>query len=450
MKVKVRDKVNAAEKNVKKDADNTIILGGGLAGVSLAYFLDGKSVVLEKESVLGGLCRSFSLNGIIYDVGPHILFSKNKDILNLHNSLVECNTIRRSNKIFFKNRFVKYPFENDLSALDVNDRDYCLKEFLDNPYESYDVKNMLQFFLKTFGEGMTRLYLQPYNEKIWKFDPAFMDLQMVERIPKPPKEDIIKSANGVETEGYTHQLYFNYPKSGGTQQLIKAYADKCTGKTDFVTDVVIESIKRNGNDWIVKTNNGTFNSKKLINCMPLQELSKYIELPEDSLNALKSLNYTSIYIMLLQVKKDNFGNNFAVYFPDKDIIFHRVSKLDYLGENYSGDGFSTIMVEITYRPKSYLSMLDKDIIKDTVIKDLEKTGFIKKEDIIGSELKDFQYAYVIYDIDHRKNVDKILKYLADEGIYCNGRFAEFEYLNTDAVAEHSQKLAEKLNSNNSK
>ena len=50
---------------------------------------------------------------------------------------------------------------------------------------------MLQFFLKTFGEGITKTYLQPYNEKIWKYDPSFMDVQMVERIPKPPKEDVM-------------------------------------------------------------------------------------------------------------------------------------------------------------------------------------------------------------------------------------------------------------------
>ena len=46
---------------------------------------------------------------------------------------------------------------------------------------------MIQFFYKIFGEGITRTYLEPYNRKIWKFDPSFMDTQMVERIPKPPK-----------------------------------------------------------------------------------------------------------------------------------------------------------------------------------------------------------------------------------------------------------------------
>ena len=35
---------------------------------------------------------------------------------------------------------------------------------------------------------------------------------MVDRIPRPPDDDIIKSAKGIDTEGYKHQLYFHYPK----------------------------------------------------------------------------------------------------------------------------------------------------------------------------------------------------------------------------------------------
>jgi protoporphyrinogen oxidase len=212
----------------------TVILGGGIAGLSLASFLEHPVTVLEREQTVGGLSRSYSLNGVFYDIGPHIVFSKNKEVLDLHTSLIPTTRIRRSNQIFFKGRYVKYPFENDLAALDPLDRDYCLNEFLANPYEGYKPENMLQFFLSVFGEGITKLYLQPYNEKIWKFDPAFMDMQMVERIPKPPKEDVIQSAKGVPTEGYTHQLYFHYPSAGGFQSLVDAYRSRalCEGEPD--------------------------------------------------------------------------------------------------------------------------------------------------------------------------------------------------------------------------
>lgn len=419
---------------------NTIILGGGIAGLSLAHFLEGKSVILEKEKQIGGLCRSFEFNGIFYDWGPHIMFSKNEKILKFHTSLVETNRIKRSNKIYHKGRLIKYPFENDLSALDKSDRDYCLQEFINNPYENLEAKDMLQFFLKTFGKGITKLYLQPYNEKIWKFDPAMMDTQMVERIPKPPKEDVIKSAKGIATEGYTHQLFFYYPKKGGFQQLIDAYAKLIEGKSEIINPVEIKSIRKKGEVWNVETDKGIFNGKRLVNCMPIHELFRYIEAEKEVVEAVNNLKYNSIYVAVVQAKKDNVGNNFSINFADKEIIFHRFSKLNFLGKNYClPDGGSTLLVEITYRRDS--ECIDTKNIKERVIEDLDRLNLVKREDVTAIELRDSKYAYVIYDLNHRKNIDFVLSYLLKMGIQSCGRFAEFEYLNTDVVAAHSMELA---------
>ena len=256
-----------------------------------------------------------------------------------------------------------------------------LKEFLNNPYENYDANNMQQFFLKTFGEGITKLYLQPYNEKIWKFDPSYMDTQMVERIPKPPKEDVIKSAEGIETEGYKHQLYFNYPKAGGIEQLILGFKNNIIEKADIVNPVNIKRINKTNNIWNVKTDRGDFTSEMLINCMPLNELFNYIEAPQDVVNTLNELKYNSIYIILLQARKDNIKDNFALYVADKSIIFHRISKLNFLGENYSDkNNYSTILAEITFRSDSYLSGLGTEKIKKIVLDDLDRLNLVSKKD----------------------------------------------------------------------
>lgn len=423
----------------------TIILGGGLAGVSLAYFLKQKSIILEKEQRLGGLCRSFELNKIFYDIGPHILFSKNEGILNFCASLMGANKIRRSNKIYHNGRLVKYPFENGLSALTAQDRNYCLQTFLSNPHESYEAQNMRQFFLKTFGEGITELYLQPYNKKIWKLDPSFLDIKMVGRVPRPSKEDMLKVARGIETEGYLQQLYFYYPKRGGIQQLVDGFSNLVSDKTLFIKPVKILKISKQRGLWRVQTNRGNFSSKTLVNCMPLPELFHCLEAPSDVLMALGGLRYNSINIVVLQVKGDNLGNNFSLYFADKDIIFHRLSKINFLGEHYAPrNNGSTILAEITYHPNLFCASRQKET-RDQVIADLDKLGLVKKQDVTAVEMKNFKYAYVVYDLNHSKNVEYILRYLSGIGITCCGRFAEFEYLNMDAVVEHSQKIAKKLN-----
>ncbi len=418
-----------------------VILGGGIAGLSLAYFLEGPSVVLEKEERLGGLSRSFSFNGVPYDVGPHIMFSKDREILDLHTSLVETDKVRRSNQIFYKRRLVKYPFENDLAALPPQDRDFCLNAFLENPHEGRPARNMLEFFLKTFGEGITRLYLQPYNEKIWKFDPARMDLQMVERIPKPPKEDIVKSANGVPTEGYLHQLYFRYPKRGGFQSLVDAYAREAAKKAQVLNPVRLERLRRQAGVWTVDTDRGSFETDALVNCMPLHELFRYLKAPESIRAALDKLLFNSIHIVVVQAAKDAIGEHFALYFPDRETAFHRVSKLDFLGPAYRRPGATTLLAEVTFRPGE---PQDGAKIGRAVVDGLESQGLVRREDVLGVETRTFHYAYVIYDLDHRKNTDAVLGWLREQGIRCCGRFAEFEYMNSDAVAASARRLAREL------
>lgn len=424
----------------------TIILGGGIAGLSLASFINDDSIILEKNDKVGGLSRSYTINGIDYDIGPHIIFSKNREVLDLHTSMVDTDKIRRSNQIFYQGRYVKYPFENDLSALPEADRDYCLKEFLNNPYESYDANNMLQFFLKTFGEGITRCYLQPYNEKIWKFDPSCMDTQMVERIPKPPKEDVIASAAGVATEGYTHQLYFHYPKQGAFQTLVDAYAEKAQERCTIKTSETIRTIEGKAGAWRVTTDNGVFEGERLVNCMPIHQLFKYIDTPDDVEAAKSALKYNAIHIIALHVRKDSIGDHFALYFSDPEIIFHRLSKLNFLGKSYTRpDGGSTLLLEVTFRPDSYLASLPVEEIQRRAIEDLASQGLIDASDVVSAEVRTEEYAYVIYDLDHRKNADRVLSYLESIGISSAGRFAQFEYLNSDGVVENTLELARKLN-----
>jgi len=425
----------------------TIILGGGIAGLSLASFINHETIVLEKESICGGLSRSYKLDGIYHDIGPHIIFSKNQEVLDLHTKLIHTNRLRRSNKVFHKNCYIKYPFENDLGGLPAEDCSYCLQEFLNNPYENYQATNMLQFFLKTFGEGITRLYLQPYNQKIWKFDSSCMDTQMVERIPKPSKEDVIASANGTETEGYLHQLYFHYPSEGGFQSMVNAYLEKAKKNGQVHTNIEIQSIEGSNNAWKINTSQGTFEGDRLINCMPIHELFKYITPPEKIIKTLGNLKYNSIYVVVLHLKQDNLGDNIGLYYADPNIIFHRLARLNFFGKNYCHpDNSSTVMAEVTFRPNSYLSSLDKTTVESHIINDMIKIGVINsKNDIINIKTREFKYAYVIYDLDHRQNTDLILNYLKSLSIYSVGRFAEFEYLNTDGVVERTLKLAKIIN-----
>ena len=433
---------------------NFIILGGGLSALSLAYFLQSKKdidqiTILEKEDKIGGLCRTFETNGIEYDVGPHIIFSKDKEILDFMNNLLGENNEkhRRSNRLLHKKAFVQYPFENDLSKLPDDDKHYCVNAFMHNPYEDYDAQNMLQFFLKTFGEGITNLYLRPYNEKIWKFDPSFMDTQMVNRIPKPPKEDILKSASGETVDGYTHQLYFTYPKTGGTEAIINALRGKLTNKVKIITNKQVEKVFKVNDKFEVIAGNEKFISDRLVSTMPLDEfVSCYQEEKTDEvINAAKNLRSNAIAISIVNVKQDRAGDNYAFMIADRNVIFHRLSKLDFMGERYHKANSATYMIEVTYRKNDRIDLMSDSDLTSKIIEGLKEIGFIDNEkDVNFTDLKRFDYAYVIYDLAHKRNVSLLREYFLKQNVDLNGRFGSFEYLNMDAIIRQSKNLAEKI------
>ncbi len=430
-----------------------IILGGGLAGISLAHFLqDDPRItaidILEKENEPGGLCRSFLHDGRMVDIGPHIFFSKDKDTLGFMKALLGKNQheLRRSNRIIHQGRLVQYPFENDLSKLSEEDRDYCVWGFLHNPYRHYPADNMLQFFLKTFGEGITNLYLRPYNEKIWKFDPAYMDTQMVERIPRPPDEDILRSAAGETVDGYTHQLYFTYPKTGGTSSLIEAFISTLGSKVNIHTSCEVLAVSKVQAGWQAQTTAGTFEGDMLVSCMPVNILTRiYAGISADLAACGKNLCHNDIMIAVATVKKDLAGDNYAFMTADSDVVFHRLSKVDFLGSSYHKEGTATYMMEYTYHDAS--RCWSDEEYRSAYIDGLQKVGLIHSAaDVTAFTLKRYPYAYVVYDIWHGKNMAAIRRYFTGEGVYLNGRFGNFEYWNMDTVISESRKLAERIKS----
>ena len=431
-----------------------IILGAGIASVALAFFLQKikkikKIIILEKNKELGGLLRSYKIDKIFYDVGPHIIFSKHKDILKLMLRMLGNNKrkIKRSNKIIYKNsHYVKYPYENDLFKLPKEERELALKEFLNNPHKNIKPKTMQDFFLKTFGKGIFEQYLKPYNNKIWKMDVSKLDTQMVNRIPKPPVEDIIKSAKGIKTEGYKHQLYFDYPKKGGIESLFNAFLKKLNKKKiEIIKNYKIEKIFKKENSMVVKNNRTTIQADKIISTIPLNNFYKYFDKNKSLKKTSNKLKYNSIYIAILNVKGKKAGNNFALMIPDKNIIFHRISRLDFLGKNYSKKGTTTFEIEITFRRGDKISKLNNNEIFNKIFDGLKKLKFImNNSDINFKSLKKFEYAYVIYDLNHRKNVDKLIKNYENKDIHLLGRWGSWEYLNSDQVIKQAKDLSEKF------
>lgn len=162
------------------------------------------------------------------------------------------------------------------------------------------------------------------------------------------------------------------------------------------------------------------------------------------INYGKDLKYNSICIGVFTVAKDYSGNNFAFTIPDKDVIFHRISKLDFLGTNYKNKKGCTYLLEITFNPKKKLDV-KSDKVFEKCVEGLKKIKFIRsKNEILSNTFKTFSHAYVVYDLNHKKNTNFIKNFFKKENILLHGRFGSYKYLNSDQVIHNSILLSKKI------
>lgn len=185
------------------------ILGAGLAGLSAAYHLGDGYMVLEREAEPGGLCRSIETGGYIFDIAPHILFTRDEYAGGLFSRLLEGNLLAhdRRSYIYMMGTYVKYPFEANLHPLPREVIEECIRGVIDRP--RLEPRNFREWITASFGEGIARHYMVPYNEKVWKYPLEGMNTEWLGgRVPSPSVEEMRRGAEGEQDVGYGPNAQF--------------------------------------------------------------------------------------------------------------------------------------------------------------------------------------------------------------------------------------------------
>jgi protoporphyrinogen oxidase len=406
------------------------ILGAGLAGLSAAYHMNGEHIILEKDREVGGLCKSTNIGGYVFDYAPHILFTRDGYVKALFEDLLKGNLYRHTRRayIYLKDAYVRYPFEVNLSTLPEDIIQECIDGVMNRG--TTEPTNFEEWIYNTFGEGIARHYMIPYNRKIWKYDLSKMNIDWIRgRVPSPSVKEMRKGAVGALERDFGPNVEFMYPRHRG----IGALANQLSrGLNVSLSSEVIE-VRPSGTEVRVKyRREGEIRetaSEKILSSIPLPDLVGILhDPPEEVEKAAGSLVYNSLVCVNIGVKRPNIIDKHWLYFPEEKFVFNRVSFPMNFSEHTTPGGRSSILVEVTHREAS----MDPERLRDRVVEDLEETGIITARDKIEvCDTSTFKYAYVIYDLDHGKNVGIIHDYLESSNIIPIGRFGEWEYFNMD-------------------
>lgn len=432
--------------------NDLLILGGGASGLSLGL-LTG-ATVLESQSEPGGHSLSMMVDGYTYDRGPHIMFSRSEFLLkcmiaSLGDNVHQC---VRNNKVSVKKKLLKYPIENDLGSLEKPDLISCISAFVKSQIRlaasTSEINNLAQWFNIHFGEALTELYFRPYNEKIWKTKLENLSMLWAERIPLPPVEDVIKSAFGESTEGYLHQLYYHYPKVGGYSALMNSWASGLAAEQIKLSTEVIEIVPNDGY-LEVRTNEGSLKAKKIASTIPLSKLPSIIKtIPKNIVECIDRLRTNATAIVTLGFEGIDHNQWTAVYIPDEDFLPNRISYPAVFSPENAPPNHFLIQSEIICPTLSELDHLsDEDLITHT-FEGLQSRDLIPEGAILRTKyVERYELAYVVYTAGYENDLNQVINWARELGIFLHGRFGSHNYLNVDGCLEQSISLARELGFN---
>ena len=177
--------------------------------------------IYEKEDRIGGLSSSFiDDKGFTWDIGGHVMFSNISDFNDIVETLMGNNYLShdRESWIRMMDRWIPYPFQNNLHHLSRESLLQCLLGLIQAKMHSNEIANFEDWILQTFGKGIAQHFMLPYNFKVWAFPPSTMAFKWIaERISLISIERVLKNViMNIDDTGWGPNNWFKFPLHGGT------------------------------------------------------------------------------------------------------------------------------------------------------------------------------------------------------------------------------------------
>ena len=438
--------------------NNILILGAGPTGLGAARRLQELGqpdwLLLEAGGEPGGLAASFKdEKGFTWDIGGHVQFSHYEYFDRAMDEFLGADGWlhhQRESWVWMRDRFIPYPFQNNIHRLPAEDLDKCLAGLVDITRNGHiKPDNFREWILTTFGKGLADVFLLPYNTKVWGFPPEKMNAAWVgERVAITDLKRVLHNlVHRKDDVSWGPNNTFQFPKYGGTGAIWRACAERLPAeKLRFNTRVVKVDL---GKHEVTVADGRTFKYDRLISTISLRELIRLSGQSHLEPLAERGLLYSSSNIFGLGLRgkpAPELATKCWMYFPEDNCPFYRVTVFSNYSPNNVPDinQYWSLMAEVS---ESSDKPVNQNLLLGQVIRGALNTKLIQdRKDIVSAWPYRAHYGYPTPGLHRDEALAEINPFFEKCDVYSRGRFGlwKYEVSNQDHSFMQGVELVERL------
>jgi protoporphyrinogen oxidase len=392
-----------------------LILGAGPSGLALAHTLIDQGVprdqllVVEKESVAGGLCRSQDVDGAPLEIGGgHFLDLRRKEVLDFLFRFLpatEWETYQRVAKINLRGQEIDHPLESNLWQLPRADQvDYLMSIAQAGCVSGQPMPALFSDWVRwKLGERLAQDYMLPYNRKIWSMDLDRLGTYWLYKLPDVSFRDTLCSClEGRPYGALPAHGTFMYPKRYGYGEVWRRMGEALGDR--LVTDCPVTAI-----DLASRTVNGRWRAGTIISTIPWTLWPRVAAVPAPIVARIGELVNVSIDVDYHAESLPSRAH--WIYEPREELAHHRLLARHNFCHGSRGHWTET-----------------------NVVRSGPAVGFRHRN----------EFAYPVNTCGKREAMTEILTWAKGHGVIGAGRWGTWEHMNSDVAVAEGIKLGKAL------
>ncbi len=442
-----------------------LIIGAGPAGLTAAYELAKKgvrSLILEKDSVVGGISRTVSYKGYHFDIGGHRFFTKVDRVNRMWREVLGDDFITRSrlSHVYYKRKFFLYP----IKPLDVVAKLGLWESFLagcsylraklvrrprEESFEDYIVNN--------FGWRLYNTFFKSYTEKVWGIPCTEIKASWAaQRIKGLSLTSLVTTAifgnKGNRVKSLIEQ--FQYPRLGPGQMWEKTLdLIRKTGLGEIrfrATPLALESEGGRITHVRVRSDGGEerIAISGVVSSMPLPELFGILgpSVSTGALSAAQSLSFRDFITVALILKRENLFPDNWIYIHEPGVAVGRIQNFNnWSPDMVPGNGTTCLGMEYFCFTTDPLWRKSDDELIAQAAHELEVIGLARASDVTDGAVVRMEKTYPVYDDAYDAAMPLIEAEVARfSNLYPVGRNGMHRYNNQDHAMLTAMLAAENI------